>query len=92
MTEPTYPMTVPRSLWMRTLMMLLMAIAFQLSAWVLGAIALLQLVLAAFAGGPNARLRRFGQSLGRYLAQVTGFLTFASEEAPFPFADWPAGD
>lgn len=33
MTEPTYPIAQPRSLWMRVLMMLLMAIAFQLAAW-----------------------------------------------------------
>lgn len=90
MTEPTYPIAKPRSLWMRALLMLLMAIAFQLAAWLLGATAVVQLVLAALAGGSNARLRSFGRSLGRYLAQVTGFLTFATEEAPFPFADWPA--
>jgi hypothetical protein len=49
-------------------------------------------VLAAFAGGSNARLRQFGRSLGRYLAQIASFETFASEELPFPFAEWPAGD
>jgi hypothetical protein len=92
MTEPTYPIAQPRSLWMRVLMMLLMAIAFQLAAWVLGAVAIVQLVLAAVAGGSNERLRSFGRSLGRYLAQVAGFLTFATEEVPFPFVDWPAGE
>jgi hypothetical protein len=58
----------------------------------LGAVAIVQLVLAAVAGGSNERLRSFGRSLGRYLAQVTGFLTFATEEVPFPFVDWPAGE
>lgn len=92
MTTPTYPVTVPRSLWTRVLLMLLMAIAFQLAATVLCAVAVLQLVLAAFAGGSNVRLRGFGRSLGRYLAQVASFETFASEELPFPFADWPSAD
>ena len=59
---------------------------------VLGAVAAIQLIFSAFAGGPNARLSRFGRSLGRYLAQLASFETFASEELPFPFADWPAGD
>ena len=59
---------------------------------VLGAVAVIQLIFSAFAGGPNARLSRFGRSLGRYLAQVASFETYASEELPFPFADWPAGD
>ncbi len=92
MTTPTYPLTVPRSLWTRVLLMLLMAVAFQLAAWVLCAVALLQLVLAIFAGGSNMRLRSFGRSVGRYLAQVASFETFASEELPFPFADWPGAD
>ncbi len=92
MTETNYPIAVQHSLWKRTLMMLVLAIAYQLSTWALAVVAIVQLVLAAVAGGSNARLRSFGRSLGRYLAQVTGFLTFATEEAPFPFADWPAGE
>lgn len=92
MNTPTYPVTVRRSLWMRALLMLLMAIAFQLAASVLCAVAVLQLVLAAFAGGSNERLRSFGRGLGRYLAQVASFEAFATEELPFPFADWPSGD
>ena len=62
------------------------------AASVLCAVAVLQLVLAVFAGGSNVRLRGFGHSVGRYLAQVASFESFASEELPFPFADWPAGD
>jgi hypothetical protein len=40
-------------------------------------------------GTPNARLVSFGRSMGRYLRQVIDFLTFAAEEIPFPFNDWP---
>lgn len=40
---------------------------------------------------PNARLVSFGRSLGRYLQQIAYFLTFASEDTPFPFSDWPSG-
>ena len=92
MSSPDYPLVVQRSLWSRVLLMVLMAFAFQLAATVLGAVAVIQLIFSAFAGGPNARLSRFGRSLGRYLAQLASFETFASEELPFPFADWPAGD
>jgi hypothetical protein len=92
MTTPTHPVAVPRSLLTRLLQMILLAIAFQIAITVLGAVALVQLVLAAFAGGSNARLRQFGRSLGRYLAQIASFETFASEELPFPFAEWPVGD
>jgi hypothetical protein len=78
-----------RKLWVRALLMLLFAAAFQLGTSVLLCIALVQLLLAAVTDGPNDRLRGFGDSVGRYLAQIAAFEVFRSEDAPFPFADWP---
>ena len=78
-----------RSLWVRVLQMILMALAFHVAITILGVLTAVQLVLAIIAGGPNARLQRFGRSLGKYLHQIAEFETFASEEVPFPFADWP---
>jgi hypothetical protein len=80
----------PRNLGVRALLMVLMALAFQLTAWVLVCVAILQLVLAVATDGSNDRLRAFGRSLGLYLRQIADFETFASEELPFPFSDWPS--
>ncbi|MDE2617341.1 MAG: DUF4389 domain-containing protein [Burkholderiales bacterium] len=81
-----------RSLWVRVLLMLLTGLALHLALTVLGALALVQLLLSIVTDGPNERLQRFGHSLGQYLRQITDFLSFASDEAPFPFSDWPNGD
>lgn len=81
-----------RSLWVRVLLMIFMAMAFHLAATLLGVLAVVQLVLSIVAGGPNERLQRFSRGLGRYFRQLTDFLSFASEEAPFPFSDWPSAD
>lgn len=80
----------PRKLWLRALIMLLMAVAFHLAAWVLVCVALLQLVLSLATDAANDRLRRLGAGLGRYLAQIAGFVSFGTEQAPFPFSDWPS--
>jgi hypothetical protein len=80
----------PRKLWQRVLLMLLLAIAFQLSGWLLFATAVAQLIFVLATGEPNARLLRFGRSLGWYLGQVARFETFATEALPFPFSDWPS--
>lgn len=80
----------PRKLWLRLLLMVLLAAAFQLAASVLFFVALLQLLLAVASDGPNARLRRFGRDLGLYLAQIADFESFGTEALPFPFAQWPA--
>jgi hypothetical protein len=90
MQETTAATPAPRSLPMRVLIMLLMCVAFQITAWVLVAIALVQLIAHVTAGEPMPRLKSFGRSAGRYLAQIAGFVSFDSEEAPFPFSDWPA--
>jgi hypothetical protein len=79
-----------RNIWMRGLLMVLMAMAFHLTATLLGLIALVQFVVSLVHDAPNPRLGDFGQALGRYLRQIANFLSFAEEEAPFPFSDWPA--
>ena len=87
--DETMASAAPRNLGVRALLMLLMAVAFQLTAWVLACVALLQLVFPMAIGGANDRLRKFGASLGLYLAQIAAFESFASEDVPFPFSDWP---
>jgi hypothetical protein len=72
--------------------MILMCVAFHVAAWLLVFAAVLQLVLAASTGEPNANLRTFGRSVGRYFSQIAAFVTFSTEETPFPFSNWPAGD
>lgn len=81
-----------RKLWVRALLMLLMCAAFQVAAWVLIIVALLQLGFALFTEETNPRLKAFGRSVGRYLGQIAAFESFATEDLPFPFADWPPAD
>lgn len=78
-----------RKLWVRALLMVLFAAAFNLAAWVLVAVAVLQLLVVLVADGPNERLRSFGRSLGAYLSAIADFVTFGTETLPFPFNDWP---
>lgn len=84
------PDAQPRRLWVRALYMLLMGIAFHVAAWCLVITAVLQLIFAAVGGGRVERLRDFGQAVGRYLAQIAEFVSFATEDVPFPFSDWPS--
>lgn len=81
--------TINRNIWIRGLFMLLMALASQISGTVVCFVAVIQFLIMLLNGTPNARLISFGRSMGRYLKQIVDFLTFASEEIPFPFNDWP---
>jgi hypothetical protein len=89
MTDTTLTTVPQRKLPVRALLMFLMCLAFQLAAWVLIAVALLQLAFALFSDEPNPRLQGLGRSVGRYLGQIAGFVSFSTETLPFPFSDWP---
>lgn len=79
-----------RSIWVRGLLMIVMALAYQLASTLLFCVAIIQFVLSLVSDGPNPRLMAFGRSLGRYQGQIANFVSFDSEEPAFPFADWPS--
>jgi len=81
-----------RTIWVRGLFMVLMSFAYHLSGTLLFIVAILQFAMTVVTKTPNARLLSFGRNLGRYLQQIAHFLTFFSEEIPFPFSDWPSGE
>ena len=79
-----------RNIWLRGLLMLLMAIAFHIAGMLLALGAIIQFILAVLSDGPNAHLLAFGRSLGLYVGQIADFVSFATEDVPFPFGDWPS--
>jgi len=80
-----------RNIWLRGLLMILMGLAHQLAGTVLFFTAIIQFVFALVSDAANPRLAAFGRSLGRFQSQIANFVSFASEDPPFPFADWPSG-
>lgn len=79
-----------RNIWLRVLLMLLMGLAFQVSGTVLGIVTVIQFVIVLISDAPNERLVSFGRSLGAYMQEIVHFLTFVTEEVPFPFSEWPS--
>ena len=80
-----------RSTWLRLLFMILFLALWSISRIVVLAVVVLQFFWVLFAGETNARLGAFGQSLATYSYDIVMYLTFNTEEQPFPFADWPGG-
>lgn len=77
--------------WQRALYMLFFIIIYGVSKFVIFAIILFQFITIILTGGTNEQMLKFGQNLSTYLYQITQFLTFNSEEHPFPFSKWPSG-
>ncbi|MBC8157920.1 MAG: DUF4389 domain-containing protein [Alphaproteobacteria bacterium] len=76
--------------WLRLVFMFLFAVVFQITKWVVFLIAAVQFVFKALTGQTHPRIQALGTSLGAYLREMTEFLTFASEQKPYPWGDWPS--
>lgn len=80
-----------KSTWLRLVYMLV----FGLLAWVATMVAAVVVVLGffwvLFTGERNAGLTSAGQSIATYLYEILRYLTYNSDQRPFPFdAAWPA--
>ena len=89
MTDTQVATNGKRNIWVRGVFMILMAIAFHISGTLLAFAGIIQFILILVGMTPNTRLINFGQGLGRYLRQIADFISFGTEEVPFPFNDWP---
>lgn len=88
--EQTMVQDTQRNICVRCLYMLLMGLAYQVVGTLVFVVTVIQFVVRLVNDVPNPQLLSFGRSLGRYLQQIVDFLTFNSEEVPFPFSDWPS--
>lgn len=79
-----------KATWLRGIFMLLFfAVAYYFIILLVAAIALFQFGSVLFTGQLNVWLLDFGRSLSLYSQQIVSFLTYNSEQKPFPFSKWP---
>jgi len=78
-----------KNVWLRGFFMLLFAAFYSVSGMVLSVVAVFQFGCTLFTGKPNDNATRFGSCVGQYIYQITRFVTFNTEQKPFPFSPWP---
>jgi hypothetical protein len=76
--------------WLRFVYLVVFGVAFYLSIGLTFATSVFQFLAKLFSGSSFVGLADFGDNLATYQAQVTRFLTFASDDKPFPFAPFPS--
>ena len=81
-----------RSTWLRLFFMIVLAFFYGVSRIVTVAVVIAQFCHVLFTGETNRPLRELGLSLATYTYQIVCYLTFNTEQRPFPFdAEWPQG-
>ncbi len=73
----------------RAIFMLLFWIVSRFTFSLVFFIAVFQLICVFVTSRPNKKVLHFGRSLSYYLAQIVDYLTYNSEEKPWPFQEWP---
>ncbi|HEY5641800.1 MAG TPA: DUF4389 domain-containing protein [Woeseiaceae bacterium] len=82
-----------RATWTRALYMLISYVLISLACAVGSVVVVLGFFWVLFKGEVNPQIRSVGQSIATYIYEVARFLTFNTEEKPFPLGgEWPAGE
>ncbi|MDX8382644.1 MAG: DUF4389 domain-containing protein [Ghiorsea sp.] len=78
------------NVWVRLLFMILFAILYSAAEVVIAAVVMYQFVSLLISGKKNEKVLAFGGQLATYVYQVFNFLTFNTEDKPFPMGNWPS--
>lgn len=78
--------------WTRILFTALFWLAFYFSQFLIALVVVAQCAFMLINGKPNTQLLAFGENLSRYVQEVLRYITFNTEQRPFPFADFPKSD
>lgn len=91
MDEKTKATLTNLDTWKRGLFMVVFSMISGVAKLLVTIVAIFQFITLLFKGRVNESVIPFGQNLSTYLYQTTLFLTFKTDEMPFPFLDFPNG-
>jgi hypothetical protein len=81
-----------RTTWIRLLFMAVLVAIYMLTRIVFLAVVVFQFLWVLITAETNKQLTGLGQSLATYTYQIMRYLSFNTEDKPFPFnAEWPTG-
>ena len=78
-----------KSKWIRAFFMIVFFSIAYLVRILVQIIAVFQFIAMLFCDQTNLSLKKFGKDLSQYYAQIILFLTYNTEQRPYPFGDWP---
>jgi len=81
-----------RATWMRLLFMLICCILVSIASFVGTFVVVFGFLWLLFTGEVNHHIRQVGQSLATYIYEIVRYLTFNTDDRPFPLGgEWPSG-
>jgi hypothetical protein len=82
-----------RATWLRLAFMVVSAMLLFVTSFVGSLVVVLGFLWVLFTGEINSQIKQVGQSIAAYVYDIIRYLTFNTDEKPFPMGgDWPSGD
>ncbi len=78
--------------WIRVLFVVLFWVVFYVTQFVIAVVVVAQCAFTVFTGKANHNLLKFGDMLGKYVHDILRFVTYNTDQRPFPFNDFPKSD
>ena len=78
--------------WLRGLFILVFAVIFYFLVGLIWLLVIFQFVTNVITGALNSNLEQFSTKLTSYALQILNYITYQSEERPFPFSPFPNGN
>lgn len=79
--------------WIRLVFMIVFSVLASVTTFVATVVVVLGFLWVLFTGETNKQLQAAGKSIASYLYQIFCYLTYNSDERPFPFeTEWPSAD
>lgn len=86
MSKPGY---TQQSFWIRLIFMLLYWVVLNISLSVFGFLVLVMTIIRFGSQHKPDGIVAFQFNLTKFISQILSFLTFKTEEKPYPFTPWP---
>ncbi len=81
-----------KAIWWRGLFMVLFAFLYGIAKMAIVAVVVFQFINVLINDKPNEQLLKFARGLGKYIYEIVLYLSFNTEQQPFPMGPWPGED
>ena len=75
--------------WLRGLFILMFGVVLYFAIILVWLVVVFQFATKLLTGDLNRQLADFSSGLMRYISLILGYITFQTDDKPFPFSPWP---
>mgnify|MGYP000898230667 FL=1 len=91
-TEELKENLAKQSKWLRLLWMVAFSFVYYVAIGILWLIVVTQFLFSLFTNSPNENILKLSNGFRNYMVQILDFITYQSDEKPFPFSEFPESE